>query len=97
MGGGALVTRPPVGTRAQAHKLVFNVLTTKTTNSGGKQVKHMATLAQGGGEEHLVRIVNAWVVAAGYSDPDDLFLSTVSLAPTVSHPIGMPWRTWSTQ
>jgi hypothetical protein len=71
---------------AQAHKVVFNVLTTKTTNSGGKPVKHMATSVHGGGEDHLVRMVNACVAAAGYSGPDDLFLSTASLAPTVTHP-----------
>jgi hypothetical protein len=45
----------------------------------------MATSAHGGGEEHLVRKVNVWVVAAGYSGPDDLFLSTASLAPSVTH------------
>ena len=76
--------RPSVNTQAQ--KVVFNVLTTKTTHSGGKPVKHMATATHGGGEEHLVRMVNAWVEAAGYSGADDLFLSTVSLAPTTTLP-----------
>jgi hypothetical protein len=38
---------------AQAHKVVFNVLTTKTINSGDKPVKHMATLAHGGGGRTL--------------------------------------------
>ena len=76
---------------------MFNVLTTKTTNSGGKPVKHMATSAHGGGEKHLVRMVNAWVVAAGYSGPDDLFLSTASLAPQLHIPGGMPLKTSSTQ
>ena len=71
---------------AQAHKVVFNMLTTKTTHSGGKPVKHMATATHGGGEEHLVRMVNTWVEAAGYSGADDLFLSTVSLAPTTTLP-----------